>query len=156
MKKVIWLCVLLFVISGCDTADAVDLDQPLTSDDPPLPTEALPVGEYETGEEVAVESIETIFLESFPLQVHAIVKGNLPDGCTTIRETQGERDGDVFYIRIYTQRPVDAICTQALVPFEESIPLDVYGLPAGAYAVRAYGLETEFVFTQDNILQGNG
>ena len=106
--------------------------------------------------EAIVETIESVFLESFPLQVHAVLKGNLPDGCTIIKETETESDGNFFFISINTQRPVDAVCTQALVPFEESVPLDVYGLPAGFYQVISQEANAEFTFTQDNILSGGG
>ena len=33
-----------------------------------------------------VEEIEIVILESFPVQVHVIARGNLPDPCTEISE----------------------------------------------------------------------
>ena len=88
------------------------------------------------------------------LQVHAVVKGQLPDGCTTIQEIDSTRNESFFQIQISTNRPVDVNCIQALVSFEQSVPLDVYGLPAGTYQVAAGEVEAEFTFTQENILSG--
>lgn len=131
-------------------------DQPVSSSDAPMPTEAANLNEFEYGEAAYVESIDTVFLESFPLQVHAIVKGNFPNGCTTIQRHEVKREGNAITITIFTQRPKGAFCTEALVPFEYVVPLDVYGLPAGKYLVIAYNAVAEFTFNQDNIIQESG
>ena len=131
-------------------------DQPVTSIDTPAPTDAANSNDSEYGEAAYVESIDTVFLESFPLQVHAVVKGNLPDGCTTIQRHEIKREGDTFTITIFTQRQKGAFCTEALVPFEYIVALDVYGLPAGKYVIKAYDAVAEFMFSQDNILQESG
>ena len=131
-------------------------DQPVSSNDTPAPTEAVKPGDFEIGEAASIDSIETVFLESFPLQVHAVVKGNFPDGCTTIQRHEVERKGNIFLIKIFTQRPVGVFCTEALVPFEYTVPLDVYGLPADTYIAKAYNAVTEFTFSQDNSPQKSG
>jgi len=38
-----------------------------------------------------------------------------------------------------------------LVPFEEIIPLEVYGLPAGTYTVNVNGVQGTFDLEVDNI-----
>jgi inhibitor of cysteine peptidase len=129
---------------------------PITSEDTAVQTPTGLEDDMVINQKAIVETIEIVFLESFPLQVHVVLKGNLPDGCMTIKETEIESDGNTFFISISTQRPVDAVCTQALVPFEESVPLDVYGLPAGVYQVISQEANAEFTFTQDNILSGGG
>jgi inhibitor of cysteine peptidase len=128
-------------------------DQPVTSLETPVPTDEASPNVFEYGEAAFIESIDTVFLESFPLQIHAVVKGNLPDGCTTIQRHEVKREGNLFTINIFTQRPKDYICTQALVPFEYIIPLDVYNLPAGKYMVKANEVTAEFSFSQDNVPQ---
>lgn len=128
-------------------------DQPVSSMDTPAPAKTVDPAGYEIGEAAYIESIDSLFLESFPLQVHAVLKGNLPDGCTTIYRHEVDREGNTFLIKIFTQRPTGAFCTEALVPYEYSVPLDVYGLPAGTYIVKAYNVITEFTFSQDNTLQ---
>ncbi|MDI3539151.1 MAG: inhibitor of cysteine peptidase [Methanolobus sp.] len=102
----------------------------------------------------AVEEIDIRILESFPVQVHVAAKGNLPDGCTQINEnaTTVQRQGNTFNVYLETIRLRDAMCTEALVPFEHTIPLDVYGLERGTYTVNVNGVEETFELTTDNIL----
>lgn len=89
-------------------------------------------------------------LESFPVQVRAVVKGELPDGCTTIDAIDVSHDGNEFRLRVTTARPADAVCTQVIVLFEEIVPLEVRGLSAGEYRVVANGVATTFRLDVDN------
>lgn len=98
-----------------------------------------------------VEEIEIVTLESFPVQVHVIARGNLPDPCTEISEVLQEREGDTFFITIKTYRS-PRFCIQVLAPFEEIIPLEVYGLPAGTYTVDVNGVQATFDLSIDNII----
>lgn len=100
-----------------------------------------------------VEDIDILILESFPVQVTVVARGNLPDGCTTIDEVTQERDGNTFRATITTVRPVGIECTLALEPFERVITLDVYGLPAGVYTVDVNGVSDTFELTVDNVPQ---
>jgi inhibitor of cysteine peptidase len=43
-------------------------------------------------------------------------------------------------------------CIQIIAPFEETIPLEVYGLPAGTYTVNVNGVQGTFSLEVDNIL----
>jgi hypothetical protein len=101
-----------------------------------------------------VQSIDILTLESFPVQVHVVARGQHPDGCTEIDPIQQHRDspGDIIWVEITTHSATDRPCTQAPVPFEEIIPLDVYGLPAGTYAVDVNRVRGTFVLESDNRL----
>lgn len=99
-----------------------------------------------------VEDIEIIELESFPVQINVIAKGYLPDGCTRIHTIEKDRQGNTFFVTITTIRPADAVCTQVIVPFQETIPLDVHGLKAGTYNVSVNGVTGTFTMAVDNIL----
>lgn len=112
---------------------------PITAVEPVTPTE----GEIQTGN-APIENIEIRILESFPVQVHAVVSGYLPDGCTTIASAEAVNEGSTFQIHVTTQRPADAICTMAIVEFEEVIPLNTTDLPAGTYDVVADGVSVSF------------
>ena len=90
------------------------------------------------GELNTVDSVSINIMESFPLQVSVTVRGSLPDGCTEIAEAKAELEENTFIVKITTRRPIYAMCIEALVPFEENVPLDVYGLPAGTYQVQVY------------------
>jgi inhibitor of cysteine peptidase len=100
-----------------------------------------------------VENIQILILESFPVQVQVIAEGYLPDGCTEIDKIKTEREGNIFNISISTKRPKDAICTQALESFTETIHLDVQGLKAGNYTVNVNGVIGSFELAVDNIIQ---
>ena len=44
-------------------------------------------------------------------------------------------------------------CTTEVVPFEEIIPLDVYGLSAGDYTVDVNSVTDTFTLDMDNVLE---
>lgn len=139
---------LLVSLTACANPDA-----PVISGDPsPRPTAPLKEEGYEVGEINQIEEISRNLMESFLLQVSVTVRGNLPDGCTEIAESTAELKGGTFTMSIITRRPKNVLCTQALVPFEETILLDVQGLSAGTYTVKVYNQTTEFTFGMDNCL----
>ncbi|MBU4226970.1 hypothetical protein KKA86_05315 [bacterium] len=98
-----------------------------------------------------VEEIDILTLESFPVQIFVIASGYLPDPCTEIYQISQEREGNTFFITIKTYRS-PGFCIQVLAPFEEVIPLDVYGLPAGTYTVDVNEVQGTFDLEIDNIL----
>mgnify|MGYP001047557168 CR=1 FL=1 len=122
--------------------------EPPLAEEPPATEE--PVGELVI-KPAPVDGVELLLLESFPLQMNAIVRGNLPDGCSEISHSDQTTDGNVIRIDLYTRRPADAICTLALVAYEETIPVDILGLPAGEYVVSVNGVEASFTLDVDNV-----
>ncbi len=144
---------LTFFMSAClnNIPEPIGGNQPVSSEDTPAPIESLDVEKFEIGETAYIDSMDIVFLISFPLQVHAVLRGNLPDGCTSIQDHEVKREGNTFDIKVFTKRPVDAFCTEALVPFEYTVPLDVYGLSMGDYTVKAYNVLNKFALTQDNV-----
>jgi putative hemolysin len=99
-----------------------------------------------------VDEIVVQILESFPVQVEVLIRGNLPDNCSTFDEIdQGfDDDNSIFWIEITTIRTTADPCAQALVPFEVAVPLEVYGLPAGTYTVDVNGMRETFRLDVDN------
>mgnify|MGYP000431804379 CR=1 FL=1 len=110
----------------------------------PTSTPTVPALPPTTGDviigEANVESVDVLIMESYPVQVRAVVRGNLPDGCTEISHSTQAVEGATIRIALFTKRPADLMCTQALVPYEESIPVDIAGLPAGRYTVEVNGV----------------
>lgn len=163
MKNRIWKFICLgavLVLAGCGVSaaeTALPSENPVNSSSGstpnPFPSTTEDWGDLQVGENAQLEEISVNVMESFPLQVSVTLRGSLPDGCTKVLETTAEREGEVFTIKILTGRPADAVCTQALVPFEETLALDVIGLPAGTYTVKAYGKTAEFTFSVDNRLE---
>lgn len=105
------------------------------------------VGEDKTV--VTVDQIELLLMESFPIQVAAIVRGHLSDGCGVLDGISARRTDEGFVLEIAAHREGD-FCTEALVPFEERVVLDVLGLKAGTYSVRAGEVSAEFTLPVDN------
>ena len=97
-----------------------------------------------------VEAIEILTLESFPVQIYVIAKGYFANGCGRIDKVDTEKSANTFTVTI-TTHTVCEVCTQALVPFEENIPLDVNGLKAGVYSVDVNGITDTFELAVDNI-----
>lgn len=126
----------------------------LSACQPALTPETPPAqDDFEYGQNATVEELEVILLESFPLQAQVRVSGYLPDGCTELYEITVERQNKNFILTLTTRRPTgDVACTQALVPFEEIVDLDIEGLEAGTYAVIAQDQEAQFTLDVDNVL----
>ena len=151
--KTVKLMAVLFAVFIVALSGCVDNGQNNIDNGTEEPTEGQNSGEEYIYGLANVERIDILILESFPVQVNVIAEGYLPDGCTEIDEIETEREGNVFNITITTKRPKDAICTQAIENFSETIPLEVQGLSAGNYTVNVNGVTGSFELTVDNILE---
>jgi hypothetical protein len=127
-------------------------DRPVSSEDPTPEPGPTPDMEKVIVGEAMVEQVDVLILESFPVQIHALVTGYLGDGCTEVGEIRQWREGNTLYVTIGTVRPADAICTLALVGLETTVPLDVRGLPAGTYTVDVHGVTISFELNVDNVM----
>jgi inhibitor of cysteine peptidase len=122
---------------------------PITATPSPIVTEV------PTGVSAAtVNSLDILLLESFPVQVNAVIRGDLPDaGCTKIASVDQVREGNTFRLTLVTTTDPLALCAQVLTPFEHVVSLDVKDLPAGTYTVEAGGVQQTFTFEVDNSLE---
>jgi hypothetical protein len=112
----------------------------------PAVTEEIPV----TSHAAVIQSVEIEILESQPLQVNAIIRGQLPDaGCTTIKSVEQIRNGNTIKLTMVTTTDPLALCAPALTPFEQVTPLNVKDLPAGTYIVNVNGVEQPFQVIAD-------
>jgi inhibitor of cysteine peptidase len=94
--------------------------------------------------EAQVDGIDVVVSTTAPAQVDVIVHGNLADGCTELDPPVIARTGDTFQITLTTSRDGALMCTQALVPFEQTITLDGAELAAGEYLVDVNGVTASF------------
>ncbi|MCC6904415.1 MAG: hypothetical protein IT326_01135, partial [Anaerolineae bacterium] len=144
------LAVLALLLGGCAPAET-----PTPGTVKPLATPTPPATRGEPAMiagEAAVESVELAFLESFPLQMRATIRGNLPDACTSVGPIGQSLEGKVITVTVATVRPADTMCAQVLTPFEVSVPLEIGGLAAGDYTVAVNGVEETFTLAVDNVL----
>ncbi|MFZ1399526.1 MAG: hypothetical protein WAS33_21645 [Candidatus Promineifilaceae bacterium] len=158
LKTIFTLLLLTFALAlaACSPtgAEPAATDNPADKPTPTVNEETIVEVPGETIEgEATVEAISIAILESFPVQVRVNVTGYLGDGCTSLGEISTRQEGDTFFITIPTERPAEAMCTQQLVGFEESIALDVLGLPAGSYTVNANGVTDSFTLQMDNAIE---
>lgn len=98
----------------------------------------------------AVDSLQILYLESFPVQIQVEVSGQLPDGCTQLDEPVIKQEGNLFQVELSTWRQADMMCTLALVPYTTAIALPVNGLAAGTYEVNVNGMTASFTLDVDN------
>lgn len=107
-----------------------------------------------------VEEVWTTSTTGVPRQFFIHIAGTFPHGCPEVGRIEHRREGNTFQVYVYykgnawLRDPTTVLCTQALKPFEITIPLNIYGLPAGEYSlnVNNHALRT-FVVDEDNVGQ---
>jgi inhibitor of cysteine peptidase len=141
-RSQVLVIVVLLAILAAACAPITATPSPILTEDPTMVSVA------------TVRSIDILLLESFPLQVNAVIRGDLPDaGCTKIASIDQVREGNTFRLTLVTTTDPLALCAQALTPFEQVVSLDVLDLPAGTYTVEAGGVQQTFTFDVDNSLE---
>jgi hypothetical protein len=75
----------------------------------------------------------------------------LPDTCTNIDQITQSRNGREIRINIESILYRDDSCSEAQVPFEETVIVDITNLSAGHYVVAVNGLQGTFILEQDNV-----
>src|SRR4029078_11477868 len=129
----------------CFVAADPSLTQPTNA-----PGDAPVAAPVQESDQALVEELTVQVTGSAPVQINAVLRGFLRDGCTVIDSYDQVREGQTIRLSLTTSRPTDAMCTMALVPFEQIIPLNVVGLPAGEYDVRINELVAPFTLAVDN------
>jgi inhibitor of cysteine peptidase len=140
----ILLAFLIFLVVRSTKGNRVAID-PLTSDQ-------VGTAHLVDAGPAFVDMVSVELLESFPLQARAIVNGSLPDGCSFLGQpviSYSDLD-KTFIIDLPMQKEADAMCTQALRPYSEIIPVGIDGFTAGEYTVVVNGVEANFALEIDN------
>ncbi len=113
-----------------------------------------PGGEAEMpggGKLAQVESIEIMVSGGLPVELNVAARGTLPDKCSQIAQPRTTRNGNTFQVELTLRQTSTEKCEAVPVAFEEKIPLDVKGLPAGLYTVDVNGVVGTFEFAMDNV-----
>lgn len=120
------------------------------------PTTPYPQPPPSTSNTALVEEIRVDITESRPVRVSVMVKGHLPDGCTRIASSTVKIEVPLITITLRTERPQEAFCTLALIPFEVTLPLDVQRLAPGAYIVDVQGVRETLIVTSRMLAPQSG
>ncbi len=111
------------------------------------------------GLDAMIEAVELVKTDAVPVQILLRVTGYFSDGCPSIGQINHRLEDNQFEVVIHSTRPTpieEFACTQAIVPFRETISLPVYGLSAGTYAYHVNGGNNgTFELAVDNELSGD-
>lgn len=84
--------------------------------------------------DVFVQAADLLIRESFPPQISLTLKGELPTPCHSLRMEVGAPDvNKQIHVTVYSVVNPDLMCTQVIMPFEESLQLGTF--PSGHYSV---------------------
>ncbi len=122
-------------------------ESPASSNGTAAPQPAASAGE---GGKVYVDEVRALLEKSLPAKLAVQIRGSLADGCTHLGEPKVTRQRRTFRIALPATRDRDKVCTQALVPFDVTVPVSITGLASGTYTVEAGGKTATFTLQQDN------
>lgn len=81
---------------------------------------------------VWVDQVEIQMVEG---EYIATLVGNFPDSCSTLGEVETAVTNDTIVVTAFADSPPDVVCALGLVPFEETITLDLSEIESGEYTV---------------------
>ncbi len=115
----------------------------------PAPTECSPGPACDPGPvdsfNITIQGLDVRVGSGSPTSVVAVLSGTLPDaGCTTIASVTQERESTTFRLTVIAQTDPLKRCAYVLTPFTQEVVLDVEGLPAGTYTVKADDVSATF------------
>jgi hypothetical protein len=92
--------------------------------------------------EVFINTTELLLLESYPVQVNLIVRGELPTPCHELRAVvlAPDEQGNL-QVEAYSLVDPDLICIQVMAPFEITLSLGSY--TEGSFTVLINGEQVE-------------
>ena len=132
---------LTLALGGCTLSDLIGAGGTGDIDSGPVVATVAPPAAG--GNLLQVDTVEVLILESFPVQVNAVIGGTVPDACTEIGEIAQRRSDNAIELTITTTRDPAAFCAQVLTAVEETVALDG-DFPAGEYTVTVNGVTESF------------
>jgi hypothetical protein len=83
---------------------------------------------------IEMDASQLVLMESYPIQVSVILKGNLPDPCHELRvQVIPANAQNEIYLNVYSVVDSTKACITVLQPFNVTIPLGSY--KSGHYSV---------------------
>ena len=102
--------------------------------------EAVAAGQY-LGDELGQSEPSLVWVDGVQAevtdsgQVAVTVQANYPDSCSTLGEVETVVEGSTVNVTMYAQKPPGVMCAQTLIPFEETVVLDVGDVAPGEYTL---------------------
>lgn len=97
------------------------------------------VATYEEGAPVTVAPkqvwVDSVTIQMVDGEYNATLVGNYPDGCSTLGKVEATVTDNTIAVTVLADSPPDAVCALGLVPFEETITLDLGEIEPGEYTV---------------------
>lgn len=124
---------LMAVLAACGVQSpepTPDGPEPVATDEP------VPVDTPTPEMERALAPVESLEVAIERNEVVVVASGNLRDGCTEIDIIETTQEGNTLRATITTVRDPLALCTEALVPYQEIIRFERNGLEPGVYTVE--------------------
>jgi len=150
MKRLIVFGLLIVLLSACApnptnivTSEPVNPDQPVTSETPSSPGVNNPYAPQPgdaalTRASAFINSADLLFMESFPVQVALILRGNLPTPCHNLRALiHAPDENNNIEVEVYSVADPTTLCVQVLQSFEANVPMGSF--PSGHYTVTVNG-----------------
>lgn len=142
------LVLLVLAITSCSTAPTEPEENPSTAT-PVLEAPGTPGTQAYAYDKAPVQTVQ---VQRDTLSgAEIVVTGELSDGCTEIHEANVERQGSTFQVELTTRRPVGQACTEVLVPYAETIPLDDQNLAPGEYTVIVNDVNESFNVDENEV-----
>ncbi len=105
---------------------------------PPEPIRPRPEDAMMQRDNVYIEKVDLLTLESYPLQFNLVIVGNLPTPCHELRVKIDPPDAqNRIMVGVYSVVSPEKICIQVLSPFSQTIPLGSFA--PGHYTVWVNG-----------------
>ncbi|NJM08900.1 hypothetical protein HC891_25940 [Candidatus Gracilibacteria bacterium] len=90
-----------------------------------------------------IDDVGVEIAESYPVQVFAIIKATLPDGCSSKGVITQSREGNTITIAAQMNHSGDDVCTMIVSFVDERIALEG-DFPPGEYLLKVNDVETKF------------
>lgn len=137
MKTLLSIALIAILLSACAPAAASP-----TASSPSLPTETAmsPISPgFEKGP-VFINSADLLIAESYPVQAHLHITGDMPTPCHRFRaEVAAPNSENQIHVTAYSIVNPDMMCTQVLEPFDENVSIPMDGATDGTYSVWLNG-----------------
>jgi len=144
-EKILPLSISLLILSlvGCSLLPPIDTlptPTPTAPSIPPSGYEHQPGDEKLTRDKVSLEleNSSLVTMESFPIQVSALLNGSLSDPCHQLRVLlKPADDKNQINLEVYSVVDSSAACIMVIEPFSATIPLGTF--TGGHYTVYVNG-----------------